>query len=185
MNSFQLNANAVALSFAINLENFVKRTLFSDFKLHTKLDWNPSRRSSRGGIYKEGPGINIAMAYTAINNVDSQNRAYILRFLEYSSYDKDPIIGGFYSLNYADKIKATVAHEVAHAIQYFDYKKNNYRDTPHGAVFKNYYKMLRKEFINPALPEQEKLRKQYTDYLATTNKKHIIYELPNGTVYSS
>ena len=26
-----------------------------------KLDWSPNRRSSRGGMYADGPGINIAM----------------------------------------------------------------------------------------------------------------------------
>ncbi len=133
--------NVYAINFTNTLQEWVKTTLFPEFTMQVKLDWNSSRRSSRGGWYAKGPGINMAMVHCYPLSTP-------YRFYEYPSYDNDPIIGGFYSKNPIDKLKAVLAHETAHAIQFYWYKQSGTRDKPHGEVFKNYYKMLRTNFVN-------------------------------------
>ena len=158
ISEFQILANQHALRTSLAMETWVKQSLFSDFTLVSKFDWSPSRRASRGGIYKDGPGINIAMYY--IPRVPGE----IYRFYEYPSFDANNIIGGFYSRRPYDKLEATIAHEVAHAVQFFAYKKLNTSCKPHGTMFKEYYAMLRKQFINFKLPVQAPLVAEYQNY---------------------
>jgi len=162
LNEKQIQANAHALRFTLLLERFVQSNIYSDFTCFLKTDWSNARRSSRGGVYKNGPGINIAMSSAALiyhNPVD------VYRFYEYPSYDSNSIIGGFYAKDYLIKLEAIIAHEVAHAVQFFEYKKLNTRCKPHGPIFKKYYTLLRKEFINHKLADQNPLKQQYEDSL--------------------
>lgn len=158
----QIQYNNIALRFALKLEAYVQKNMYSDFKLDVKLDWARNRTSSRGGIYKNGPGINIAMYPTAMLYHDPK---YVYRFYEYPSYDANNVIGGFYARESTLKVEAVVAHEVAHAIQFFEYKKFSTRCKPHGPKFKQHYKLLRETFINDRLPEQASLRTEYNALL--------------------
>ena len=160
INEFRIITNLHAQSLILKAEAWIKERLFPDFTVSAKFDWDSKRRSSRGGIYKEGPGINMAM-YWAVPN----NHGTTYRFYEYASYDKDPSIGGFYSRNPYDKLDAILLHEIAHAVQFFSYKKTNTRCKPHGPVFKQYYKALRTEFINYRLPDQAQLKADYESYV--------------------
>jgi predicted metallopeptidase len=90
---------------------------------------------------------------------------YVYRFYEYPSYDADKIIGGFYARDNALKVEVVVAHEIAHAIQFFEYKKFSTRCKPHGPKFKQHYKLLRQLFINDRLPEQSALKAEYETVL--------------------
>ena len=60
---------------------------------HIRADWSKKRRSSRGGWYRShnGPGISIAMHHTC-----RPTNGQVLRWYEYSSFDKSEVIGGFY-----------------------------------------------------------------------------------------
>lgn len=154
------SAHNRAYKFAQELEAWAKDTVHKDFQLtKINLDWNPKRTSSRGGMYPSGPGINIAMALAY-----PDNREETYRFYEYRSYDADSTIGGFYSKNPNDKLRAVICHEVAHALQYFQYSVTRIKCKPHGPVFKHYYKALRTEFINDTLPDQKLLAEEYKDY---------------------
>jgi hypothetical protein len=166
INNKQIHYNSVALRFALKLEAYVQHNMYSDFKLDTKLDWARNRTSSRGGIYKNGPGINIAMYSTAMLYHDPK---HVYRFYEYPSYDSDKTIGGFYARDTTLKLEAVIAHEVAHAIQFFEYKKLSTRCKPHGPKFKQHYKLLRQLFINDRLPEQSALITEYNKLLSTLN----------------
>lgn len=165
----QITANIYAQRFVLTLESWIKTNLFSDFTITAKFDWSPARRSSRGGIYKTGPGINMAM-YWAVP--DNQGEVY--RFREYPSFDADPYIGGFYSTVPYHKLEAILAHEVAHAVQFFYYKKSNTRCTPHGPVFKQYYKMLRQQFVNQNIPNQYVLQQNYDSYVQTVSNLYTV-----------
>lgn len=157
--------NKHATLYADSVSTWVTKNIDSDFNLATvHLDWDTSRRSSRGGMYAKGPGINIAMAYSY-----PQGRKHTFKFHEYASYAKDPVIGDFYSNNPVHYLNAVVVHEIAHAIQWFMYKKYNTRCKPHGPMFKKYYAILRKEFINIKLPNQAALKKDYENYVSTIN----------------
>lgn len=138
-------------AFAQEVSSWANARFYSDFKLATvKLDWSSSRKSHRGGMYKAGPGINLAMRliypYT--------KKGQIYRFYEYPSYDADRIIGGFYATDPFLYTKAVICHEIAHSVQYFHFKKTNTRGLPHGTEFKRYYASLRINFINPYIPKQ-------------------------------
>ena len=166
----QITANAYALNFADDLRIWVREHLFSDFTLAVELDWKPSRRSSRGGMYKNGPGINMAMYWSF-----PDNKSEVYLFNEYPSYHNDKDIGGFYATDPYLKLRALIAHEVAHAIQYHSYKVLGNRCKPHGPVFKSYYKMLRDRFVNHLIPEQKPLAEEYNNYVRVLNKRFSSY----------
>jgi len=156
-----ISAHHRAYILAQDIESWAKTNVHKDFFLgKVILDWSNKRTSSRGGLYRSGPGINIAMATSF-----PDNKSQVYRFYEYRSYDSDSIIGGFYSANPYHKLRAIVAHEMAHAIQFFMYNKTGSRCKPHGPVFKKYYKELREEFVNKDLPNQKQLASAYLDYI--------------------
>ncbi len=161
-------AHNFAFIFAKHLEVWVQKTLFSTFTLDVKLDWSPGRVSSRGGMYKNGPGINIAMV-PAFPATDGKT---VYLFKEYPSYDADNEIGGFYALDPYLKLKTIIVHEVAHAVQMHSYRVTRVRCQPHGPVFKTYYRMLRQQFINKDIPAQPELAKDYQNYLKQLHSKH-------------
>jgi hypothetical protein len=168
----QVIANQQAIRFNLQLEQFVQQAIYADFSCTIKLDWSYTRRSSRGGIYKDGPGINIAMSSAALVTKSPDS---VYRFYEYPSYDSDLVIGGFYAQDYTLKLQAIIAHEVAHAVQFFEYSKLNIRCKPHGPIFKKYYSLFRTTFINDKLPEQNQLRQNYTDTIKETNSMLLNY----------
>lgn len=126
----------------------------------TKFDWSSRRTRSRGGLYKVNgiwqPGISIAMQHY------TRSSDNIYRWYEYKSFDDDSVIGGFYSDNLIHRFRGVVAHEMAHAIQYWHqwYNKTP-RVKPHGDEFKIYYRLLREEFVNKILPDQKEMGAEY------------------------
>lgn len=162
----------VGSQFASKVGRHITSTYFYDYRLaKIQLDWSPRRRSSRGGIYKNGPGINIAMSWipATFNGVG--------RFYEYPSFDTNPVIGGFFYDDPIIKLKAIIVHEMAHSVQFFHYKKENIRCKPHGPLFKKYYAELRQEFINDLLKDQKELKIRYLELLKAIK--------PNGSIYFS
>lgn len=147
----------------------ITSTYFSDYKLSVvRFDWSPSRRSSRGGIYASGPGINIALNWYPKTTID------IGRFYEYRSFDSDPLIGGFFYRDPILKLQAIVVHEMAHTAQFFQYHKTGVRCKPHGPVFKKYYRELREEFINHLLPDQKTAKIEYEQIIKGINRHGAI-----------
>lgn len=170
----KIAVNKYANDYARKVTAWVIANIYSDFTLTTKFDWSNKRVASRGGIYAQGPGINIAMigAYP-------DNKGEVYRFYEYKSYDSNKVIGGFYAKDPILKLESIILHEIAHAIQYFSYKKTATRCKPHGPVFKKYYEMLRQEFLNHKLPEQQPLKQEYEEYINKLNKgvEHVIKDI--------
>lgn len=132
---------------------------YKDFFMNkVQLDWSTSRKSSRGGWYPGGPGINIAMHlnYWPHNN--------IFRYYEYPAYDSHKVIGGFYAYGSDIKLGATICHEMAHAAQMYPvFMFKSPRVKPHGDEFKTIYAKLRTKFINPLLPCQKTAIKEYME----------------------
>ena len=74
---------------------------------------------------------------------------------EYKSYDKDPVIGGRQIETLEQSLWLTVAHEVSHYVQYrhcprIKRFRGKYQKS-HGDCFKQIYRYLRRDFINPML----------------------------------
>ena len=131
--------------------------IYRKFNLaHINLDWSPSRSCSRGGMYADGPGINIVM-YRCCKNDNGE----VQRVFEYKSFDADPVIGGIYTRTKFHNLELTILHEIAHALQYYSYRVNGFRCKPHGTVWKNFYRRLREEFLNPKLEDQVELKAEY------------------------
>lgn len=138
----------------------------ADFVLHKcVLDWSPRRRSSRGGWYSTGPGINIAMA------IACKTRTTPYRMYEYPSFDGDPVIGGFYSADPDLALGMTICHEMAHAVQFFRIKHlEQPRGKPHGEQFKTPYSLLRKTILNPLIHSEALYKEQYDKLVKETIK---------------
>lgn len=157
-----------AREFTKKLSSYLSETYYKNFSVKVmKWDWNPSRVSSRGGIYAKGPGINIAM-----RNNFLRYSTPVDKFYEYPSYDSDPIIGGIYYTVPEIKLKAIIAHEVSHAIQWYEARLKNTRYKPHGLEFKQFYKELRVLFINDQLEDQNKLKQDYHNNLSAIKHRY-------------
>ena len=149
--------NMYANDYIRKVEAFCQREIYKKFKLSSvKLDWSINRRSSRGGMYADGPGINIAMLGCC-----RDHKGQIYRVYEYSSFNDDPDIGGFYTRRSYDKLDMVILHEIAHALQYYSYKINRHRCKPHGPVWKNFYSRLRNAFLNNTLENQHEMANEY------------------------
>ena len=147
---------------------FVNEQIFPKFVLAKRsFDFSPSRRSSRGGMYADGPGINIAMHHYCKNYTGER----LIRVYEYKSFDSSSVIGGFYTKDKYQKLDMVLLHELAHAVQYYAYRINNTRCKPHGPIWKNIYKRLREEFLNPHLGDQVALKAEYNDDIASITKR--------------
>jgi len=175
------SVNKYAINYANTVRDWAISNIYSDFTLQVRLDWSDKRRCSRGGMYADGPGINMAMKQ-AYNNCKGET----YRFMEYASFDADKNIGGFYSIDPYHKLEAILLHEIAHALQFFSYGKNGVRCKPHGPVFKNFYKRLRCEFLNHKLPEQATLKKDYDEYVSKLNRgvEHVLKDILNRAAAS-
>lgn len=156
--------------YASQVGRFIESTYFSDYRLCTiRFDWSPKRKSSRGGIYAAGPGINIALNWYPVSFLG------VGRFYEYKSFDANKVIGGFYYDDPMLKLQAIIVHEMAHTVQFFHYKKHNIKCKPHGKLFKKYYAELREEFINPLLKDQESLRIEYSKIIKDIIKRGSVH----------
>lgn len=139
-----------------------------------KCDWDPTRIAHRGGLYKGIPGINMAMyrlfgVATWVLNPDVPKEPF--RVHEYPRLDTDPIIGGFYTDNVFDRARCYVAHEVAHALQFYHKKLNpKTYDRPHGLSFQHPYAVLRKAMVNPTLPNQKEMLAKYNEFINMVKK---------------
>lgn len=107
----------------------------------------------RGTSHAGANTISINLDYWQVHDGKSRHK-------EYDSYDKDPVIGGAMTYTIEDNWLMSVAHEVAHHVQYRHCPrvtrfKSSYRK-PHGDCFKWVYRQLRMAIVNPALEESRK-----------------------------
>jgi|SRR5210317_1123768 hypothetical protein len=148
--------------FAYDYTNAIEKKIrdytdFSTFALTSaKFDWSERRTRSRGGRYAWGLGISIGMHGATKYNPEGVHKVY-----EYRSYTTDPIIGSIYIRVPLHGLRMIILHELAHTMQYYHYNKYNYRCTPHGKMFKKWYKMLRVDFLNDDLPNQTTAKNEY------------------------
>lgn len=171
---------ALVKDVAAEMEYFVQTELSKEFPhLKTfylslvKTDWNKKRRCHRGGLYKNGPGISIAMHSAIAPFYFGKHliKDIVVYFYEYKSFDTNKHIGGYYCTTPDINILGCVAHEVAHAVQFFHNSFTAGQDNGHGQTFKYFYKILRKAFVNHKLECQKTLEKQYYSY-----KKEAIHK---------
>tara|TARA_Y100001937_G_scaffold128810_1_gene208405 strand:+ start:5227 stop:5772 length:546 start_codon:yes stop_codon:yes gene_type:complete len=172
----QVSTNKWTQDFIKEVEQYIQTEIYKNFKLaQIILDWSPRRRASRGGYYSSGPGISIAMYHMVPESpFDDDDLIEIYRVYEYKSFDTDKEIGGIYSNFKYQKLQLVVLHEIAHALQYYSYKINNFRCKPHGITFKNFYRRLRNKFLNPFLPDQKKYKILYDKEISALKGKSAV-----------
>lgn len=161
LSNFQLFYNQVATKWANKCETFINSwDGYNGFFLNQlKLDWSPRRTSSRGGWY-DGPGISIGMVPCTRFRIQGE----VFYQHEYASYEKDPIIGGFYSSDISHSVGLHVCHEMAHAVQFYADKILGIQvDRAHGESFKTPYRLIRSKLFNPTLEDQIKLKKIHSN----------------------
>lgn len=123
------------------------------FNPEVRLDLSPNRNVSRGGIRKSGEAF-ISMALHKYTESAETRKPYF--YEEYASFHRSATIGGFTG-HWAKAVSAMVAHELAHAIQY--YYKDDPRlrqilgitaryDSIHGEYFRQLYRIFREQFVN-------------------------------------
>jgi hypothetical protein len=129
-----------------------------------KIDYAKNRTVHRGGLYSQGPGINLA-GRGIEQYISSHKLVGLVYFQEYASFSKDPIIGSAYMYKWETYVGLIVAHEIAHAAQrYTEFVRLLDRTEPHGHHFKSIYKVLRSH-INKELPDQVVAKQKYTKVL--------------------
>jgi hypothetical protein len=161
-----------AKDYALELESYInsRKGVWTTFKLtQIKLDWSPHRVTSRGGWYTSGPGINLAM-----NRYGTVSKLKAFRVYEYASFDKDPVIGGFFTKDKNDGLRMIICHEVAHAAQFFFSRMKYIRTTAHDDIFKDEYRALRSRFLNHTLPNQEETAKVFAQQ-ASQDLNNVAY----------
>lgn len=100
---------------------------------------------SWGGIKRRGntqvPALSFASGWVAFKNKSLE---------EYASIRKDPVIGDYFPEDSYKATKALVCHEVAHAIQYWNWhrggEKKAERPKPHGHEWRVIYRALRSHY---------------------------------------
>jgi len=125
------------------------------FEPNVRIDMSPKRRGSWGGIRKFQPYISLAL-HKYIEPLEKNTQNHF--FEEYASFANSPTIGSLTG-NWAKCISAIVAHELAHAVQWY-FKDNvhpNIRsalrvtaevETGHGEFFRQLYRAFREQFVN-------------------------------------
>ena len=73
-------------------------------------------------------------------------------FVEYTHIHQSSDIGGFISDNPLDHIRALIAHELAHAVHWWNIETLSEEDTKsHGTAWQAIYRALRSTWVNPLI----------------------------------
>ena len=80
-------------------------------------------------------------------------------FVEYSNIANKPEIGGYVAKDNQHILLGVVAHEVAHAVQHWNWRngvqhKPGYHGKPHGLYWQEIYAQLRRKFVNNYMVEE-------------------------------
>jgi hypothetical protein len=123
------------------------------------ISFSPRIKRSRGGLYKDwSPAMRLALAYSRRDG---------LLYNEYDHYARDPEIGHFLCKTWQQKVALTIAHEIAHVVQFslsafvnpiewdnvlFDIwgtAKNRHKAIDgHKEFFQHIYRKIRNKFVN-------------------------------------
>jgi hypothetical protein len=161
---------------AVSFSRELVKDKYPDFykqDLVIKLDWSKRRVTHRGGLYANGPGMNLAADCFVTAKYCYAPGGYAF-WHEYPSFNRDPIIGGAYIDHWSQSIMLVVGHEMAHSVQRFEeHTKKLTRSLPHGDRFKSVYTTIRLG-MNKKLPDQLLAKREY-QYLLERAKKRELY----------
>lgn len=131
-----------------------------NFSPAVRVSFAPNRRCSRGGIRRGLPFISIVgKRFVKPAMVDGY-----MDEPEYKRFDNDPVIGGMKNVPWRKALAGLVAHELAHAVQFYQGTRSgakrvlgieeleDYNDllSGHDWFWKKIYADLRVQFVNSA-----------------------------------
>lgn len=141
------------------MEAYVQAKLSApEFKLKATISFGERRCRSWGGIRGEKPFVSLAVK----RYEDARVAGAAIDFLEYSNIKSDPVIGSLVGVSWTKAVDALIAHEIAHAVQYFPNTKKNamaafgFNDSQsrslknHNVFWQKIYADLRAKFVNGA-----------------------------------
>jgi hypothetical protein len=155
----QATVDNYARALASKMEAYVqKRYNVPDFKLKVIISFGERRKVSRGGTKGGLPFINIVGKRYA-EALESNKMTYLN---EYAHIRNDPVIGQILNTTWQTALAGIVAHEVAHAVQFFPTTKesamgvygvenlnsNDKALAKHNWFWQRIYADLRTEFVN-------------------------------------
>jgi len=121
-------------------------------------NWTLGRSTSRGGVRRYVPFVNIAMrAHLAWDMVLSD--APTFQYKEYASIASEPAIGAFSTPDWRHVIEAITCHEVAHAFAVTMGMPGNFLEMRrrfakiHGPGWRELYALFRGELLNDRIRE--------------------------------
>jgi hypothetical protein len=132
---------------------YVESAFKVSFPLQVKLAFDASRKTSNGGISNKTlkPVISMALSKYILPCIKNSKRH---TYIEYSSFAQDFVIGSFVD-TWQKGLAAILAHEIAHAIQFYLPTDKVFAvigrvkvDKTHGEYFRQIYAHLRRKFIN-------------------------------------
>jgi hypothetical protein len=139
----------------------------SEMVLKVVLDFSDRARCSRAGRDAKGRGtMKLAMA----RFLRHHNANLKMHFTEYDSFKSSPIIGELDNVTWRIALRATIAHEIAHVVQFVSIPATHAAEVlgfsaydgvskqfkGHGKFFKEIYADLREEFVNSFVLDSSK-----------------------------
>lgn len=196
----QATVEQYAKSMAAKMEAYVQTQYnVPNFKLKVIVSYGERRRISRGGTRGGEPFINlVCKRFAAAAEVGA-----LMTETEYAHIRNDPVIGEMRDVSWEKALSGLVAHEVAHAVQFFPLTKRSAMEMlgvneldgrndilkKHNWFWQRIYADLRTKFVNgndaviaaPAVVESKPQRPQ-----RTVNKGWKVVSQQNGkTRYST
>lgn len=168
MDTFNDELDMYLTNFHMELVTFMRKysPKFEKFTCAFKADWSTRRVGSRGGWYCKGPGVSYGMQPL----IRSIKKGY---HNEYASFKNDCVIGSFASNNWKIIATAISCHEIAHAAVAYLTKSNREK---HGDIWKYYYALLRKEFVNSSITVSEHSHKTQKYSIAASTPEPLLVD---------
>ena len=157
--SVQAIVEQYARATAAKMESYVQSQYnVPDFKLKVIVSYGKRRRSSWGGMRNGKPFINLVCKRFAA----ASEAGVMMTETEYAHIRNDPVIGEMKDVPWETALAGLIAHEIAHAVQFFPLTKRSAMEKlgvkeldGHSCILKNHnwfwqriYADLRTEFVN-------------------------------------
>lgn len=157
--SIQATVEQYARATAAKMEAYVQSQYnVPDFKLKVIVSYGERRRISRGGTRGGKPFINLVCKRFAA----AAEAGVVMTETEYAHIRNDPVIGEMKDVPWETALAGLIAHEIAHAVQFFPLTKRSAMEKlgvkeldgrnsileKHNWFWQRIYADLRTEFVN-------------------------------------
>ena len=140
---------AFSIDFADELEAWISGLPpYKSFSVDRLFDWRGVDQVSHYDPSRKRIKIVMNRVW-ALRDLELRGTLFLSFFSEYAAFKSHSIIGSYRAWTPELYLRGLVAHEMAHAMQYFPAWTT--RPKPHGREFRRCYQLLRMRFVNPYL----------------------------------